>query len=73
MRTNPTLVATTGTGYYQLTAGGVDDLLNSLTIFNVSTESVQLYNNTEASGTIGYAGMMKTVNASASAAFSAEL
>jgi hypothetical protein len=73
MRTNPTLVATTGTGYYQLTAGGVDDLFNSLTIFNVSTESVQLYNNTEASGTIGYAGMMKTVNASASAAFSAEL
>jgi hypothetical protein len=73
MRTNPTLVATTGSGYYQLTAGGVDDTFNSLTIFNVSTESVQLYNNTEASGTIGYAGMMKTVNASASAAFSAEL
>ena len=73
MRTNPTLSATTGTNYYQLTTGGVDDPFNSLTIFNVSTDNVHLYNNTEASGTNGTAGMLKTINASASIAFSAEL
>lgn len=73
MRTNPTLVATSGTSYYQLTTVGVDDPFNSLTIFNVSTESVHLYNNTEASGTSGTAGQLKTINAAASAAFSAEL
>jgi len=73
MRTAPTLVATTGTNYYQVTGGGVDDNVNSLTIFIPTVQATQLYNNSEASGTIGYGVIMRTSNAAASVAFNAEL
>jgi hypothetical protein len=73
MRIAPTLVATTGTNYYQVTGGGVDDGCNSLTIFIPTVQAAQLYNNTEVSGTIGYGVIMRTLNAAASVAFNAEL
>jgi hypothetical protein len=73
MRTTPTLVATSGTSYYQATGGGADDALNSLTIFIPSPQACQLYNNTEASGTQGYGVIMRTLNSAASVAFNAEL
>jgi hypothetical protein len=73
MRIAPTLVATTGTNYYQVTGGGVDDGCNSLTIFIPSVQACQLYNNSEVSGTIGYGVIMRTLNAAASVAFNAEL
>ena len=73
MRVAPTLVATTGTNYYQVTGGGVDDGCNSLTLFIPTVQATQLYNNTEVSGTIGYGVIMRTSNAAASVAFNAEL
>jgi hypothetical protein len=73
MRVTPTLVSTTGTNYYQVTGGGVDDTCNSVTIFIPSVQACQLYNNSEVSGTIGYGVIMRTLNAAASVAFNAEL
>ena len=74
MRTTPTLVATSGTNYYIVYRGGGDDAINSLTLNNEgSAASVSVYNNADASGTIGYAAQIATQNASASVAFNAEL
>ena len=74
MRTTPTLVATSGTNYYIVYRGGGDDAINSLTLNNEgSAASVSVYNNADASGTIGYAAQIATNNASASVAFNAEL
>ena len=72
MRTAPSLVATSGTNYYNFQTGG-DDNFNSLTIATPTTQSCYLYNLTEMSGTGGQAGTTLTNNASASVAFSAEL
>jgi hypothetical protein len=72
MRTAPSLVATSGTNYYNFQSNG-DDNFNSLTIGAASPQSAYLFNNTEISGTAGVAGMVLTNNASASVAFSAEL
>ena len=72
MRTAPSLVATSGTNYYNFQTGG-DDGFNSLTIATPTTQSCYLYNLTEMSGTGGQAGTTLTNNASASVAFSAEL
>jgi len=73
MRTAPTVVQTTGTGYYNLYAVAGNDAFNSLTIDVRSTRSCLLYNNTEISGTAGSTGNSTTNNASASLALSAEL
>jgi hypothetical protein len=72
MRTAPSLVATSGTNYYNFQSNG-DDNFNSLTIGAASPQSAYLFNNTENSGTAGVAGMVLTNNASTSVAFSAEL
>ena len=72
MRTTPTLVATSGTNYYNFQTGS-DDNFNSLTINTASTQSCYIFNNSEISGTAGQAGTTTTNNASASVAFSAEL
>jgi hypothetical protein len=55
MRTTPTISIVTGTNYYlSFSAGGGNDLLNSLTLAAESTaRTVFLYNNTEAAGTAG--------------------
>jgi hypothetical protein len=73
MRTNPTLVATTGSAYYKFERNGAQDDFNSLTIFHSGVSQAMLYNATEISGTAGQAGSVSTQSASASVAFSAEL
>ena len=74
MRTSsPTLVQTTGTGYYNVYAVAGNDALNSLTIDVRSSRACLLYNNTEASGTAGSTGNSVTNNASSILALSAEL
>jgi hypothetical protein len=72
MRTAPSLVATSGTNYYNFQTSG-DDNFNSLTISTASPQSCYVFNNSEISGTAGQAGTTLTNNASASVAFSAEL
>jgi hypothetical protein len=74
MRTSsPTLVQTTGTGYYNVYAVAGNDSLNSLTIDVRSSRACLLYNNTDASGTAGSTGNSTTNNASSHLALSAEL
>jgi hypothetical protein len=73
MRTTPTLSATTGTGYYRFQRLGGQDDFNSLTMEAAHTNGTWLYNNTEMLGTAGVAGIVKTQDAAASLAFSAEL
>ena len=73
MRTEPTLVSTTGTDYYNFARNGGTDTYNSLTILRASKTTASVTNTTEVSGTAGQAGEMFTNNASASIAFSAEL
>jgi hypothetical protein len=73
MRTAPTLVAASGTDYYELERAGSSDLFNSLTIFFASPSGALIYNSSEILGTAGVAGNISTNNASASVAFSAEL
>lgn len=73
MRTTPTLDAASGSSYY-LFIKGTNDAFNSLTIASDVTNSTgSVFNNSEASGTAGYAGYLYTNNASAYVAFSAEL
>jgi hypothetical protein len=73
MRTNPTLVATTGTAYYKFERNGAQDDFDVLTIFHAGVSQAMLYNATQISGTAGQAGSVSTQSASASVAFSAEL
>lgn len=73
MRTAPTLSATSGTNYYISVVNNGNDFLNSLTADRISTNTSWLLNSSEASSTIGYASILRTANASASIAFSAEL
>jgi len=74
MRTTPTLDATSGTDYYEFVRNSGSDTFNSLTI-GLGGENIvtTLYNSTEISGTAGYAGRVKTNNASARVGFTAEL
>jgi hypothetical protein len=73
LRTVPTVVQTTGTGYYNIYAVAGNDGFNSLTIDIRSSRACLLYNNTEAGGTAGSTGNCATNNASASLALNAEL
>jgi hypothetical protein len=73
MRVGPTLIQSTGTGYYAFQRNGGFDTFNSFTANTATTQLVNLYNNSEISGTAGNAGTMFTANAAASLAFSAEL
>ena len=73
MRTTPSLVASSGTNYYRFERNASSDDFNSLTIWNATPQSTGMYNNTDISGTAGWAGFIYTNNASASVAFNAEL
>jgi len=73
MRTTPSLVATSGTDYYRFDRTGFFDMLNSVLIAYASTETALLYNSTDMSTSQGVTGIVRTNNASASIAFSAEL
>jgi hypothetical protein len=73
MRVAPTLAATSGTNYFAIETGSNLDYVNSMTLAKTTTTATQLYNSTEASGTVGLSGIGYTSNASSSLAFSAEL
>ena len=73
MRTAPTLVSTSGTDYYISDRNAGTDSFNSFTIIYASTQTAMIYNTSEISSVAGQAGIVRTNNASAAIAFSAEL
>jgi hypothetical protein len=73
MRTTPSLVMAIGSYYRYVSAGGGSDTFTTLTIDGTpSVNLVDLYNNTEVSGTAGQSAISRTTNALARIAFSAE-
>ena len=73
MRTDPTLVSTTGTSYYAFYRSATADSLNSLTLSSNGLRSGSLQNTADVSGTAGDAGGLYTDNANCLIAFQAEL
>jgi hypothetical protein len=73
MRATPTGTDSTGTGYYTIFRNGGSDAINSISFENGSTEQFSAFNNSEASGTAGQAGLIRSTNASAKIEFDAEL
>jgi hypothetical protein len=73
MRAAPTLSIVTGTNFYIAYTASNNDLLNSVTLDFASTDAIQIYNSTEASGTANAGGSLATNNASAFIAVQAEL
>jgi hypothetical protein len=73
MRTEPSLVATSGSSYYQMELSGTSDQFNSFTIYRSAVNGAIIYNASEISGTNLAAGTLNNNNASASVSFSAEL
>ena len=73
MRINPSLISSSGTNYFFILAGANDDI-NDLAMFPDSNyKTAWVYNNDEASGTAGQAGILMANNASAYAWLNAEL
>jgi hypothetical protein len=72
MRTAPTLVQLVGTNLYNFYSGS-SDLLNGFSIDVVGTDSVNLTNNTEASGASGRGGWAVIESAGGFISFNAEL
>lgn len=76
MRSVPTIVQTTGSGYYQYYRNTTNDLFNSLSVFGApqsTANSVFVYNSSEVSGTAGEAGNIQAASASTNLAFKSEL
>jgi hypothetical protein len=73
MRSAPTLVAASGTGFYYALGAGGYDTFNSLTIGQRGVSSGYVQNTTEMSGTAGQAFVFGGASASSSVAFSSEL
>ena len=73
MRAVPTGTDTTGTDYYTIYRNGGADGVNSIAFENGSTEQYSAYNSSQASGTAGQCGLIRSTNASAKVEFSAEL
>jgi hypothetical protein len=73
MRSAPTLVAASGTGFYYALGTGGYDTFNSLTIGQRGVSSGYVQNTTEMSGTAGQAFVFGGASASSSVAFSSEL
>jgi len=74
MRAKPTLLATSGTNYYQVYRNGSGNNIDSLTLDAGSTVNrALLYNNSQASGTGGQVGHLYTNSTSAFVAVTAEL
>jgi hypothetical protein len=73
MRTAPSLVSTSGTDYYISDRNAGTDSFNSFTIIYASTQTAMIYNLSEISSVAGQAGIVRTNNAAAAIAFSAEL
>jgi hypothetical protein len=73
MRTNPTFIGSSGTNYYRIKSNSTNDDFNSFTQDQATVNQSWLYNNTEVSGTGGYAGTVTARTSSSSLAWSAEL
>ena len=74
MRTTPTLDVASGTNYYEFIRNGSADWVDDFTLGNRTTDKIgEIYNNSDISGTAGHGGFVRTDNASAKVAFSAEL
>jgi|GEM_PF-1471101 len=76
MRADPTLVAASGSSYYQFYRdGGGSDAFNSFTKAGIGggLTSAAIFNNTEISSTSGHGGLVYTNNASSRIALNAEL
>jgi hypothetical protein len=73
MRSAPTLISTSGTDYYRFARAGGTDYFNSFTLDSTNTTIATIYNDSDISGTAGWAGRMLTNSTSASVAFNAEL
>jgi hypothetical protein len=73
MRSNPTISVVTGTNYYGFFRNGTRDDFNSLSLSRSGTTGYTFTNNTEISGTSGWAGWIETRDANSSIGFSAEL
>ena len=73
MRTSPTLLSASGSNYFRSNTNGASDDVDDF-LLGASFETIaQIYNTTDASGTAGTAGYVRTNNASAYIAFQAEL
>ena len=73
MRIAPAADFASGTEYYVFYRNGSFDYLNSFTLDVTTTTMASIYNNTEASGTGGQAGLCRTNNASSKIALTSEL
>ena len=75
MRTVPSLVTVSGTDYYGIYSNSALDTFDNFGGINDTStnQNFQVYASSGVSGTAGYAGMLRTNNASASIAFNAEL
>jgi len=75
MRTEPTLSATSGTDYYSCYRNAGQDFFNSLSLDIASPNYIGMFNNTQASGTSGQAGIffISSGQTNAQVAVSAEL
>ena len=74
MRATPTLDAGTGTNYYEVIRDGGTDWFNTMLLGNRTTTSIgEFYNNTQASGTSGAGGFVRTDKVGAYVHFDAEL
>jgi hypothetical protein len=72
MRAAPTLYSSSGSNYYSMEYVGGDSF-NSFTIYRNQPNCTIIYNDSQVSGTAGFAGTIGTDNASAYVGFAAEL
>ena len=73
MRGTPTIVSPNSADYFKIDRAGGNDTFNSLATEIGSSNCMQCYNGSQASGTAGQAGYVRTNNASSYLAFEAEL
>jgi hypothetical protein len=73
MRSAPTLAYATGTSYYVIYTNNTSDTINSMYLGATSTITTNIETTDGVSGTAGYGGQMRSNNASAKLAFTAEL
>tara|TARA_R110002126_G_scaffold2800_2_gene15506 strand:+ start:20 stop:1198 length:1179 start_codon:yes stop_codon:yes gene_type:complete len=73
MRTNPSVDQTTGTSYYRFIRDNGNDYFDSLSVDIAKTNSIELLNSSEISGTAGQTGWVRLNHASSYLALDSEL
>ena len=73
MRTSPSIEIVDATNYYQLYSNDTADPVNDFTLAKVGTSRVEFYNSSDVSRVAGHATFIRTANASAKFALTAEL